>query len=171
MTEPAPVVCGLVLLALLDGAFSGFRSAAGRNGLIRRGAADLRAQMRGLAVGAVLLLPAAVLALAAGGDALVAGRAMLAVYAPYAAVVLLALLVHQTVGWRLRFLAMAVVLGPATLLRPLVAVAGGMSGVLAVDGVLAPAAVALAVAAVLAVEPVCDRFWYARRPEQSATRS
>ena len=158
------VVGGLVVLAACDGAFSGFRSSVGRSGLVDHRADDVRAQLRGLIVVALLLVPAAVLALAGPQDATEAGRGMLTVYAPYGVLVLAALLVYGTLGWRTRFLAMAVILGPFTLLRPVVAVAGGLGGVLLADHVTTRVAVALAVAAVLAVGPICDRLWYRPGP-------
>lgn len=152
------VVTGLVVLAVLDGAFSGFRSAQGRTGLIRHVRTDVVAQVRGAGLAVALLLPAAAAVLLDAGDGVRAGRAMLLVYAPYGAVVLLALLAYGTLGWRQRFLAMALVLGPLTLARPLVAVVGAGAGLLAAGSWSTRVAVLLAVTAVLLVEPVSDRL-------------
>lgn len=157
----ALVVAGLVVLAACDGAFSGFRSSVGRTGLVDHRSEDVRAQLRGLVVVAVLLVPAAALALTEVDEATDAGAAMLAVYAPYGALVLAALVVYGTLGWRTRFLAMAAILGPFSFLRPLVALAGGLAGLLVADSSSTRVAVVIAVAAVLAVQPVCDRLWYA----------
>lgn len=152
------VAAALVLLAASDGAFSGFRSSVGRSGLVDHRAEDLRAQVRGLVLVALLLVPAAACALVEPGEAVEAGTAMLLVYGPYGALALLALAAYGTLGWRRRFLAMALILGPLTLVRPFVAVAGGVLGVLATDAGTARTAVVLAVVAVLAVGPVCDRL-------------
>jgi len=74
------------------------------------------------------------------------------------ALALLALAAYGTLGWRRRFLATALILGPLTLLRPFVAVTGGVLGVLATDAPWARVGVVLAVGGVLAVGPVCDRL-------------
>lgn len=148
----------LVVLAACDGAFSGFRSSVGRSGLVDHRAEDARAQVRGLVVVAALLVPAIACALVEPDDAVEAGTAMLLVYGPYGVLALLALASYGTLGWRRRFLAMALILGPLTLVRPFVAVAGGVLGVLEADAGTAHAAVVLAVVAVLGVGPVCDRL-------------
>lgn len=159
------LVAALVVLAGLDGMLSGFRSACGRDGRIRTGRRDALAQARGLAVVVVLLLPSVLLGatgLAAGDRAAWqrAAEALVAAYLPFGALILLALAAYATLTWERRFLAVAMILGPGTLLRPLVAVAGGAVAVVrAGDGWVA-AGVVLAVAAVLAVEPLCDRCWY-----------
>lgn len=155
------VVLGLVLLGACDGAFSGLRASFGRTGLVDHRADDVVARRRGLALLAVLLLPAAALALVQPGDATDAGAAMLAVYAPYGALVLAALVAWRTLSWRVRFLASALVLGPFTWVRPVVAVAGGVLGCWQADRAVTQAAVVLAVAAVLAVQPLADHLWYA----------
>lgn len=161
MTLPiGVVVAGLVLLAAADGALSGFRSAQGRTGLIDHRRADTVAQLRGLALVAVLLLPTVVLVLVDGRWSSWAepGTAMLLVLAPYGVLVLLALLAYLTLTWRLRYLATALILGPFTFARPAVAVAGGAAGVLTADRGVEVVAVVLAVAGVLAVGPLCDRW-------------
>lgn len=160
MSAPLGVVVpGLVLLAAADGSLAGFRSAQGRTGLIDHRRADLAAQLRGLALAVVLLLPTALVVLVDGRWSTwsAPGTAMLAVYAPYGALVLLALLAYLTLTWRLRYLATALILGPFTLARPVVAVAGGAAGVVASQRAVEVVAVVLAVAGVLAVEPLCDR--------------
>lgn len=157
------VVAGLVVLGGCDGAFAGFRSSVGRTGLVDHRADDARAQLRGLALVTGLLVPTAALALVHPDDAVDAGVGMLTVYAPYGLLVLLALAAYASLGWRNGFLASALILGPFTLLRPLVAVAGGVAGVLLADRATTVLAVVLAVVAVLAVQPLCDRLWYAAR--------
>ena len=166
----AAVAGALIVLAIADGACAGFRSAAGRSGLINHRTADLRAASRGAALLAILLTPSMVLICAnviAGRPAtfalyLRAGEAMLAIYAPYGAIVLAALACYATLGWQLRYLAAALVLGPLTWVRPAIVVLGAvLAAVIARDTVAAVAA-GLAVAAVLATEPIADRLWYAR---------
>jgi len=168
------VPVALVLLAGLDGAFAGFRSSCGRTGLIRHRREDVRAHLRGLATAALLLGPVAALVLAdvlvhppRWADYLVAGRAMLALYLPFGAIVLAALAGYAVLGWRWRFLAGALILGPFTFARPFVAVGGLVLAARAGAGVTVLAAATAAVIAALAVEPVLDRRWVAaarRRP-------
>ena len=162
----AAVAVALVMLAVLDGAFAGFRSSAGRTGLISHRQSDCRAAARGASGGrapragdrrvcADVLIHPARLAGYVG-----AGTAMLAVYGPYALVVLVALACYTTLSWRLRYLASALILGPLTLLRPAVAILGAaLAAALSSDLVVAAAA-CLSAIAVLAVEPLAGRLWY-----------
>jgi hypothetical protein len=160
----------LAVLALIDGACAGFRSSVGRSGLIDHRAEDRRAARRGAVLAAILLTPAAAVACAdtlidppRTGIYLHAGKAMLAVYAPYGLAVLAALAVYATLSWRKRYLASAIILGPFTLLRPVVAVLGaGLAVAVTCDAPVAIVAT-LAVLGVLAVEPAADRLWYATR--------
>jgi hypothetical protein len=164
------VAFGLILLALVDGACAGFRSSAGRTGLISHRASDRRAARRGLTVVTVLLTPAAVVACAVvlleparSGIYVRAGEMMLSVYAPYALAVLSALAVYATLDWRKRYVAAALVLGPLTLARPLVVFLGAALAVAATKDEDVAVTAALAVLAVLGVGPVADRLWYAPR--------
>ena len=167
----ALVASGLLALAILDGAFSGFRSSAGRTGLIDHRAADWRAGRRGVALAIAGLLPVIVAVTAdvllrpgrAGIDTR-AGSGMLAVYLPYAMIVLAALAVYLTLSWRKRYLAAAVILGPLTLLRPAVAVLGGVLAAIASRDPVATTCAALSIVAILAVEPAAGRIWYAADP-------
>ena len=164
------VAAALLVLALLDGAFAGFRSSVGRTGLISHRNSDERAARRGAALSIVLLSPVVVLIC---GEVLVrhgrmdaytrAGTAMLTIYAPYALLVLAALGCYAVLNWRLKYLASALILGPFTLLRPGVALIGAIVGAIGANDKLVASAVALAVIAVLAVEPLADRRWYAQR--------
>jgi hypothetical protein len=163
----AIVAGALVVLAILDGTFSGFRSSLGRTGKLDHRRSDVRAALRGGALVGVLLAPLVALTAA---DVLITGsrlgtyddtgQAMLLVYAPYAALVLLALGAYFALGWQQRYLASAMILGPFTLLRPAVAVAGAIVGIVAGTDVRAAVLTVAFVAAVLAVEPLADRFWY-----------
>lgn len=159
----------LTVLALVDSMFAGFRSSLGRTGLIRHRRRDVVAHLRGLALSASLLAPVAAVTLV---DVVVrpvrlatyvtTGRAMLAVYLPFAGLVLVALAAYLALRWRHRFLAAALVLGPCTLARPLVAVAGVAAAGWAARDLLATALALAAVAAALAVGPWAERRWYGR---------
>ncbi|MFF9340657.1 MULTISPECIES: hypothetical protein [unclassified Streptomyces] len=160
----------LVLLGLIDASFSGFRAYAGRDARIRKHRATARAALRGLAVGAVLLLaPAltAVLVLLTASDRAEAfgtltagGLGYLFPLALYTAVVTVSLAAYLALPFRAATLAVVIGLGPLTLLRPL-AIAAACLGAL-VNGGGAPALLvgAIAGAAVLCVEPVVHRRWY-----------
>ena len=158
------VLTGLVVVAGLDGAFAGFRASCGRTGLIRHRTQDRRAARSGLLLLSLLLVPAGALMaidLLARPDRLDtyrhAGQAMLEAYLPYGLLVLLALLGYLTLRWRRRFLASALLLGPLTLVRPLVAVAGGVAASWTSHD---PAVTLVALAAtwaVLLVEPLAGR--------------
>lgn len=161
------IATGLVVLGLLDGAFSGFRASAGRTGLIDHRVSDRVAARRGGLLACGLLALIAVLASADlwhGHASLAAytraGLAMLVVYGPYGMVVLAALGVYSLLSWRLRYLATALILGPFTLLRPAVAVAGGVAAVVAGRDPGVGVCAGLAVVAMLAVEPAAGRRWY-----------
>lgn len=168
----ALVAGGLLVLALLDGAFAGFRSGQGRDGRIRRGDRSARDHGRGALAMTVALAPVVVVAcldVARTADRVDAyeraGAAMLTLYAPYGLVVLIALAAYALLGWQHQLLASALILGPFTFLRPLVAVGGGGAAVLvAQDGRVAGLAV-WAVVAVLLVEPSLNRWWRLRAPE------
>jgi hypothetical protein len=171
----ALVASELLALAILDGAFSGFRSSVGRTGLIDHRAADWLAGRRGAALAIAGLLPVIV---AVTADVLLrparvgiyarAGNGMLAIYLPYGLIVLAALTVYLTLSWRKRYLAAAVILGPLTLLRPAVAVLGGALAAIASRDPVASACAVLSIIAVLGVGPTADRIWYARPPRRPA---
>ncbi|MEV6196552.1 hypothetical protein AB0M19_29605 [Streptomyces sp. NPDC051920] len=160
----------LVLLGLMDASFSGFRAYAGRDARIRKHRATARAALRGLAVGAVLLLaPATTAAIvlltasdrAAAFDTLAAGGlGYLLPLTLYAAVVLVSLVAYFALPFRASTLAVVIGLGPLTLLRPL-AVATACVGAL-INGGGAPSLLVgtIAGAAVLCVEPAVHRRWY-----------
>jgi hypothetical protein len=167
----AVLAAALLFLAVLDGAFAGFRSSAGRTGLIRHRRYDRRAARRGAGLACVLLSPAIAIACADAvlrpghlADYVRAGTAMLAVYGPYALLVLAALACYATLNWQLRYLASAMVLGPLTLLRPGIAILGAALGMARGNDVVTAFAAALSAAAVLAVEPLAGRLWYTRNP-------
>ncbi|MFE1285866.1 hypothetical protein [Streptomyces sp. NPDC058751] len=166
MTPAVP----LVLLGLVDAAFSGFRAHAGSDARIRRRRATTRAALRGLAVGALLLLvptlTAALLLLTARDrartyDTLTAGGiGYLLPLTVYALAVLLLLAAYFTLPFRAGTLATVVGLGPLTLLRPLAVAAACLGAVLNGGGGPALLVGATAGAAVLCVEPAVHRRWY-----------
>jgi hypothetical protein len=133
----------LYVLATLDGAFCGYRAAAGRNALIDKRRYYRRALLRGagLVQGAVALVGVilvCVLALSSArtslvDDLLAAATRMLMVYVPYAAVALMALAVRLLPSVDFRSATSVFVLGPLTAVRPLVAVAGVLCGILPAD--------------------------------------
>ncbi|MFC9331558.1 hypothetical protein [Kitasatospora sp. NPDC057015] len=165
----------LAALGVVDAAFSGFRAYAGRDARIRKHRANLRAALRGLAVGTVLLLaPAltAVVLLLTAADphrayaALTAGGlGYLLPLALYATAVLLSLAAYFLLPFRASTLAMVVGLGPLTLLRPL-AIAAACLGALLAGGWASLLIGTVAGAAVLSVEPLVHRHWY--RPGRAA---
>lgn len=89
----------------------------------------------------------------------VAGRAMLAILLPYALAVGIALAAYAALDWRTKYLAIAVVLGPFTLIRPAVATAAAIWGLLQAPSIAVAAATVLAAGAVLTVEPLENRRW------------
>ena len=131
------VVVLLAGLCLLDGALVGYRAVCGRSALIRRQALDRRGVEAGIRAGAAVLT---VLTAWFGGVLLLAddrlgtmadltrsATRMLVVYLALAAVTACALAVHFLAPPRWGSLSMVTVLGPLTLLRPLVLVLGAMS--------------------------------------------
>jgi hypothetical protein len=184
VTGTLTVAGALIVIAALDAMFAGFRASCGRSGLVRHFRADVLASRRGLALGVLLLAPLGAVIVA---DAVVrpdrldhylaAGRAMLAVYLPYGLVVLAALAAYATLSWRRRFLASALLLGPLTLVRPVIALAGAGAACWATRDLTIAALSLAAVVAVLAVEPVAGRRWYegathhAQRPGSPGRRS
>lgn len=124
----------LLLLALTDGAFSGYRAAAGRDGRLHkrdfygqamgRGAAYAlgASALAGLAAGLLLAVaPNPPLLLAALTHA---AACLLQVYLPYAAVTVAAFAVRSVPSVDIRSAASALLFGPLDLLRPVVAIAG-----------------------------------------------
>ncbi|WP_425954865.1 hypothetical protein [Xylanimonas sp. McL0601] len=158
------VIAALACLALVDGAFSGFRASLGRTGLVEHAVEDRRGLVRGAVLITALAVPAVLstvldvtLGPAAMSTYVSAGLAALAVVGPYAVIVLLALGVYGALRWELRYLASALILGPFTLLRPVVVVAAAVVAILDVRTAGVAIAVALAAAAVLSVEPILNR--------------
>ncbi|AWZ03307.1 MULTISPECIES: hypothetical protein [unclassified Streptomyces] len=161
----------LAALGLVDAAFSGFRAYAGRDARIRKRRAITRASLRGLAVGAALLLAPA---LTAGGVLLAAddpdrayaaladgGVGFLLPLGVHALAVALSLAAYLVLPFRASTLATVIGLGPLTLARPLVVAAACGGALLAGGGSASLLVGAVAGAAVLSVEPFVHRRWYA----------
>ena len=89
---------------------------------------------------------------------------MLAVYGPYALLVLAALACYATLNWQLKYLASALVLSPFTLFRPGIAILGAALGMAAGKDMVTAFAAALSAIAVLTVEPLAGRLWYIQNP-------
>lgn len=160
------VATALGVLGLLDGAFSGFRASLGRTGLVDHRTSDRAGLRRGAALVALLTTPAIfafaldVTMLGQRTSAYVdAGLVFLAVISPYAAIVLVALTAYGALGWKQKYLASALILGPFTLARPYVAIGASVLAVLSLRDTSVGVAAGLAVAGVLLVEPVSNRRW------------
>ncbi len=166
MTPAVP----LLILGLVDAAFSGFRAYAGRDARIRKHRPIACAALRGLGVGSALLvapvLTAGLVLLAAADqartyDTLTAGGiGYLLPLAVYATAVLLSLAAYFALPFRAGTLAMVIGLGPLTLLRPLAVVAACAGAVLNGGGRSSLLVGVVAGAAVLCVEPAVHRRWY-----------
>ena len=156
------------LLVTLDGAFAGFRDAAGRSPMLRKRRMFRRNIVRGvgwaqvawclssLVLGTIAVSGVDPVGLGASIEAV--GGAMLWVYGPYAALVLGALALYAVPHPDVSSLATVLVLGPFTLIRPLVVLGGLAAGIWQADGGTAVAAV-VGCGLVLAVEPVLGRRW------------
>ena len=135
----------LWLLATLDASFTGYREAAGRSALIDKRRYYQGAMMRGAVFGQVAVGVAAVMILVLrlvtrNPQSLIwdfekAGSRMLVVYVPYAMVILFAFLVRLIPSVDIRSITSTLIFGPFTLIRPVVAVAGLVYGVLGVPRV------------------------------------
>lgn len=160
----------LATLALVDGAFAGFRAATGRNARIDKRLYNLRAARRGLITAAASLLANALflcIGLACAGDAgrgydalLAAGVRMLAVLLPFAALVVVSLAAYWLLPMRESTFVILVGLGPFTLARPFVVLAACAGAMIGSARWLVWIGSVLACAGALAVEPWVHRRWY-----------
>jgi hypothetical protein len=158
------IALGLAVLLLLDGCFSGFRASAGRDGRVDKRAFARRACLEGTVagLGAFALLTAGCLVALGTGTPYAAfthaGTGMLAVFVPYGLIVLAAL-----AGWvlfrplALQTLMSTLVLGPFTLIRPLIVVVGCAVGLARSDSDVVGGILVLSCVLVLAVEPLLLR--------------
>lgn len=122
----------LGVLAVVDGAFAGYRAAAGRDGRIDKRVWYREAMARGAAAGAVASLALVALMLALRVEVAeaetAAGRALL-IYLPFAGVLGVAALARRVEHVDVRSIASLLVFGPFTLLRPFVLLAGVVAAV------------------------------------------
>ena len=159
------VPIGLIVLALLDGCFSGFRAAAGRDARTAKRSYARAACVIGTVAGTAVVVAVAAYSLgviAADGkryDEFVrAGGRLLLVLVPYGALVVLALLAYVAVPRTdVQTLMSTLILGPFTLARPVVVGGAALLAVGAVDDLAVRVGVVLAALLVLAVEPVLYR--------------
>jgi hypothetical protein len=160
----------LAAVAILDGALAGFRASAGRCALIRkvrynaiaaaRGAACTCLLLLGLAAGLGSYLAATRHQSTAFAELVAAGSRMSLVYLPFVAVVLVSLAGYLTLPLRASSWLILAGLGPLTLVRPVVAVTGGIAALWHSTGLAVPIVTAAAVAGVLAIEPAVHHRWY-----------
>jgi hypothetical protein len=168
------VPLALLVLALTDAAFCGYRDAAGRNPLIRKASFYRRALRRGIRFGfaniglATVLLGVLLVASPYPGvlwaDCVAAGTNLLCVVAPYATIVLMALGAWTAAEQDVRTLASVALLGPLTLLRPVVVLAGAAVAITTRPSIpVTTLAVATAVLQ-LSMGPLLGRAWRGRDP-------
>lgn len=128
----------MILLAVLDLTFAGFRAAAGRNGLIEKRAYYARSMVAGALAGVGFSAVMALVTFAAlrpspspgvlYNDLVGVGLRMALVFGAYAALVLLALFVYVLARHELRTLATVAILGPFTMARPWMVVVAAIYG-------------------------------------------
>lgn len=157
----------LVTLAVVDGAFAGFRAGTGRNARIdkrdhnllaaRRGAT---ASMAGLTVTAAVTLTGSAIRGHRHADLIEAGTRMLAILLPYALAVVISLVAYRLLPVRESAFVILVGLGPLTLARPAVVAAATAAAVLSTPDRLIWLAALTAATGVLIVEPCVHHRWY-----------
>ena len=137
----AAILVMLWFLATVDSAFIGYRAAAGRNALIRKREYYRRAMLRGaltgqIAIAVALVIIVAIIIPASDQPHLIAdlqngGVGMLKVYLPYAAVIAIGFAFRSIPSVDIRCLTSTLIFGPLVLIRPVVAVLGGIVAVAA----------------------------------------
>lgn len=131
----------LWFLATLDAAFTGYREAAGRSGLINKRRYYREAMIRGALLGQIAVAVAGIVILllflttpdkrSLIGDFERSGARMLLVYLPYSGIILIGFAIRSFPSVDLRSITSTLIFGPFTLVRPLVAIAGVVWGILA----------------------------------------
>jgi hypothetical protein len=165
VTGAVVVPVALCALALLDAAFAGFRGSIGRDAGLVDHRFNLGSAGRGVGFGIVGLLVIAGCTLPSliksstrhenYRSLLNAGTRMLAVFAPMATVNVIAIVIYLlATSHEVRAVAMTLVLGPFTLLRPVVIIAGSLWAGLSADLVAVQIGAAAAAAVTIAVGPV-----------------
>jgi hypothetical protein len=156
----------LGVLVLFDAVFAGFRAAAGRDARLYKVDYYLRSAWLGAIAGALVIaimsaLIAVTLSVASSPSALFDGylqsaRHLLWVYGIYASIVLLAMGMWTYPAPDIRVLASVLVLGPFTLVRPLVIVAGCGFALALATQFQVRALCAAAIALQLSIEPMLN---------------
>ena len=157
------MIAGLLwLLATVDSAFIGYREAAGRNALIKKGAYFRRALIRGALFGQLAVLIVAVItviALATSNHAAalfskfeLIGARMLTVYVPYALIILITFCIRAVPSVDIRSITSVLIFGPFTFIRPLIVLAGAIWGVVAAPGTITIAITVVIVSLMLGLE-------------------
>lgn len=123
----------LAVLVMVDGTLCGFRAAAGRNPRIRLRDYYAASMRRGALVSVFVVLAFLGVALAmrshspeAWSALLVGAHAMVVVYGVFATLVLSALALYLVGSFDFAVLASVLVLGPFTLIRPIVIIGGAV---------------------------------------------
>ena len=163
----------MIAFAVLDLSFVGFRSAAGRNGLIAKRDYYIRAMLLGAGAGVVIsaalgLVTFIVMSQMAQPFALFAemvliGRTMSVIFGAYAFLVVAALLVYGLSRHEVRTLSTVAILGPFTLLRPWIVVLALAAGLGPSRTWPAMALTGLSCFAVLATGMAIDAYYAARQ--------
>ncbi len=182
----AAVAGALVLLLVADASLVGYRAVCGYSAFVDRSELEHHAARVGAAAGAAAAVLLAcwfgALLLAAGDpgalldDLTRSGAALLTVYAAFAALTGVALAGWYVAPSRWATLAMVTILGPLTLVRPLVLVAGAAAAVASAEDAVAPVVASVAVVLVaVVVETIALQRWGAAsatafRPAQGTAR-
>lgn len=169
----------LLCLALTDAIFAGYRAGAGRNPLIHKLDYTIISCWGGLfaglgatalaALGALaLILWRGPLEMAAIAQLDAAARPLVHAYAVFASALLAVVLFWTYPRRRTRELAVVLILGPCTLLRPYWIIGGALWALAGAEPALA-ALIALVAALQLGVEPVLN-VWHTRAQRQRMQR-
>lgn len=168
----------LWLLATLDAGFTGYREAAGRSALIDKRRYYRIAMLRGALFGQIAIAVAAgvimlMLLITPDSQTLLAdfyraGSRMLVVYVPYAAIILIAFIFRLVPSVDIRSITSTLIFGPFTLIRPLVAVAGLVYGVLAAPRVETIVLGLVVLAMMLGLEKTLSLFRHVSREKVSS---
>lgn len=163
----------MIAFAVLDLSFVGFRSAAGRNGLIAKRDYYIRAMLLGASAGVVIsaalgLVTFIVMLQMAQPFALFAemvliGRTMSVIFGAYAFLVVAALLVYSISRHEVRTLSTVAILGPFTLIRPWIVVLALAVGLGPSRTLPAMALTGLSCIAVLAMGMAIDAYYASRQ--------
>jgi len=167
------IPAALIGFALLDGALAGFRAAAGRNGRIDKLRYHLRAMALGVSASAIaiallagltgLVVATAPQPSAVWNELLEMGERLILCLAAFSAVVVLFLGVYAVTQHEVRTFATVAVLGPFTLLRPVVVVAATVWSTRLATTWRTAALGWIATAMILAVGALLHRYHHRRR--------